>query len=208
MIRCIVADDHPIVINGVRQLLLSEFPTAEIAEVHDSESLVRKVIKERWDLVIIDLNMPGRSGLDALAEIRNEYPKLPVLVMSMFPEDQYALRVMKAGASGYLVKTSIHEELINAVRTVLGGRKFITSSIAQKLADSLQHNTQVPHELLSNREYDVFILLAQGTNVSEIATKINLSPTTISTYRGRIMEKMNLKSNADLTRYALERNLI
>jgi len=208
MIRCIVADDHPIVINGVRQLLLSEFPTAEIAEVHDSESLVRKVIKERWDLVITDLNMPGRSGLDALAEIRNEYPKLPVLVMSMFPEDQYALRVMKAGASGYLVKTSIHEELINAVRTVLGGRKFITSSIAQKLADSLQHNTQVPHELLSNREYDVFILLAQGTNVSEIATKINLSPTTISTYRGRIMEKMNLKSNADLTRYALERNLI
>jgi len=208
MIRCIVADDHPIVINGVRQLLLSEFPTAEIAEVHDSESLVRKVIKERWDLVITDLNMPGRSGLDALTEIRNEYPKLPVLVMSMFPEDQYALRVMKAGASGYLVKTSIHEELINAVRTVLGGRKFITSSIAQKLADSLQHNTQVPHELLSNREYDVFILLAQGTNVSEIATKINLSPTTISTYRGRIMEKMNLKSNADLTRYALERNLI
>ena len=208
MIRCIVADDHPIVINGVRQLLLSEFPTAEIAEVHDSESLVRKVIKERWDLVITDLNMPGRSGLDALTEIRNEYPKLPVLVMSMFPEDQYALRVMKAGASGYLVKTSIHEELINAVRTVLGGRKFITSSIAQKLADSLQHNTQVSHELLSNREYDVFILLAQGTNVSEIATKINLSPTTISTYRGRIMEKMNLKSNADLTRYALERNLI
>ena len=208
MIRCIVADDHPIVINGVRQLLHSEFPTAEIVEVYDSESLVRKVIKERWDLVITDLNMPGRSGLDALAEIRNEYPKLPVLVMSMFPEDQYALRVMKAGASGYLVKTSIHEELINAVRTVLGGRKFITSSIAQKLADSLEHNTQVPHELLSNREYDVFILLAQGTNVSEIASKINLSPTTISTYRGRIMEKMNLKSNADLTRYALERNLI
>jgi len=208
MLRVLIADDHAIVRKGLRQILLEEYPTAKIEEVGDAETLISKCANEEWDVVISDLNMPGRSGLDALKQLRQANPQLPVLIMSMYPEDQYALRVLKTGASGYLSKESIHDELIPAIQTVLNGRKFITPSIAEILAESLEIKTEQKHELLSNREFDVLKLLASGKTVSEIAEQLSLSVTTVSTYRSRILEKMKMNSNADLTRYALEKNLI
>ncbi len=209
MIRILIADDHAIVRKGLKQLLLEEYPTAIIEEAGDSENLVKKIISEKWDVVVCDLNMPGRSGLDALKQIKQVSPQLPVLIMSMYPAEQYAVRVLKAGASGYLSKDSIHDELITAVQTVLRGRKFITSSIAEKLVEVFDTDSDRPlHELLSDREFDVLKLLASGKSVSQIASQLSLGTTTVSTYRSRILEKMNLRSNAELTRYALEKNLI
>lgn len=209
MINVLIADDHAIVRKGLRQLLHEEYPTSKIEEVGDAESLVAKVISNKWDVVICDMSMPGRSGLDALHQIKQLSPSLPVLIMSMYPEDQYALRVLKAGASGYLGKDTIHDELIKAVQTVLLGRKFITPTIAEKLADAFNTDSDsLPHEFLSDREFDVFKLLASGKSVSEIAEQLSLSVTTVSTYRSRIMEKMNMRSNAELTKYALEQKLI
>lgn len=209
MIRILIADDHAIVRKGLKQLLLEEFPSAKIEEAGDAEDLINKVIEGGWHVVICDMSMPGRSGLDALRQIRQTAPSLPVLIMSMHPEDQYALRVLKAGASGYLSKESIHDELIKAIHTVMLGKKFITLSIAEKLAEAFDNDAgHQPHEVLSDREFDVFKLLATGKSVSEIATQLSLSVTTVSTYRARIMEKMKMRSNAELTRYALEKSLI
>ena len=209
MIRILIADDHAIVRRGLRQLLLEEYPSADIKEVGDAEELVVEALSNEWDVVICDLSMPGRSGLDALRQIKQASPKLPVLIMSMHPQDQYALRVLKAGASGYLGKDSIHEELIKAVQTVLLGKKFITPSIAERLAVAFETDSEEQrHELLSDREFDVFKLLASGKSVSEIAAQLSLSVTTVSTYRSRILEKMNMRSNAELTRYAIEKKII
>jgi DNA-binding NarL/FixJ family response regulator len=152
--------------------------------------------------------MPGRSGLEALQQIKETRPELPVLIMSIHPEDQYALRVLKAGASGYLNKERIHNELVPAIQTVKLGKKFITPSVAEILAESLNTSVEEKHELLSNRELDVFKLLASGKSITEIAEQLSLSATTISTYRARILEKMQMSTNADLTRYALQKNLI
>lgn len=194
---------------GLKQILVEEYPSAKITEVSDAESLLHEVIGDTWDIVISDMNMPGRSGLDALSQIRQVAPQLPVLIMSMYPEDQYALRVLKAGASGYLGKDNIHQDIIRAIQTVQLGKKFITPSIAEKLANALGDSSDLqPHELLSDREFDVFKLLASGKAVSDIASQLSLSATTVSTYRSRIMEKMNMKSNAELTRYGLENKLI
>lgn len=209
MIKVLIADDHAIVRKGLKQLLMEEYPTAKIGEVGDAESLVAEVVNEEWDVVICDMNMPGRSGLDALSQIKQTNPKLPVLIMSMYPEDQYALRVLKAGASGYLGKEKVHEELVKAIKTVLMGRRYITPEVAEKLADSFNVDaSKKPHELLSDREFDVFKLLASGKSVSEIAEQLSLSVTTISTYRSRVMEKMNMRSNAELARYAIENKIV
>ena len=208
--RILIADDHAIVRKGLKQLILEEYPSAQLSGVKDTEELMFKLMEAPWDIVICDLNMPGRSGLDALHQIRQAYPSLPVLIMSMYPEDQYALRVLKAGASGYLGKDSIHEDIIKAIRTVLLGRKFITPLVAEKLAEALGSGNQelLLHEKLSDREFDVFKLLASGKAVSDIAEQLSLSVTTVSTYRSRVLEKMDMKSNADLTRYALDNKLI
>ncbi|MCO5234683.1 MAG: response regulator transcription factor [Chitinophagaceae bacterium] len=210
MMRILIADDHAVVRKGLKQLILEEYPSAHLEGVSDTEELMRKLTESSWDIVICDLNMPGRSGLDALHQIKQAYPSLPVLIISMYPEDQYALRVLKSGASGYLGKDSVHENIIRAIHTVLLGKKFITPSIAEKLADALgSGNRQLtPHEKLSDREFDVFKLLSSGKAVSEIAEQLSLSVTTVSTYRSRILEKMDMKSNADLTRYALDNKLI
>ncbi|MBS1748762.1 MAG: response regulator transcription factor [Bacteroidetes bacterium] len=209
MIRILIADDHAIVRRGLAQLIREEFASAEIAEVGDAEELIALVTEKDWDIIICDLSMPGRSGLDALRQIKQMHPSMPVLIMSMHDEDQYALRVLKAGASAYLGKDNIHENIIKAIRTVLLGKKFITPSIAEKLAEALENDAnQLPHEKLSDREFDVFKLLAGGKAVSDIADQLSLSVTTVSTYRSRILEKMNFKSNADLTRYALNNQLI
>jgi len=208
MLRILIADDHAIVRKGLEQILLEEYPNAKIEEAGDAETLALKCADQKWDVVISDLHMPGRSGLDALEQIKQAYPQLPVLIMSMYPEDQYAVRVFKSGAAGYLSKESIHDELILAIQTVLNGRKFITPSIAEILAESLEVKMEQKHELLSNREFNVLKLLASGKSVSDIAEQLSLGVTTVSTYRARILEKMKMHSNAELTRYALEKNLI
>ncbi|MBL7722356.1 MAG: response regulator transcription factor [Chitinophagaceae bacterium] len=207
--RILIADDHAIVRRGMKQILLEQYPSADIAEAGDAETLVAKVVEGGWDIVITDMNMPGRSGLDALHQIKQIDPALPVLIMSMYPEDQYALRVIKAGASGYLGKETIHDNLVNAIETVRKGKRFITPSIAEKLADAIDTaKKSESHELLSDREFDVFKLLATGKSVTDIATQLSLSATTVSTYRSRILEKMQMKSNAELARYAVENRLI
>jgi DNA-binding NarL/FixJ family response regulator len=209
MLRILIADDHSIVRAGLKQILQEEFTGALIEEVSDAETLLKKVFSATWDVVISDLSMPGISGLEALAQIRQQAPKLPVLILSIHPEDQYALRVLKAGAAGYLNKSLAADELVNAVKRVLLGRKYITAAIAEKMADKLDDESdRPPHEILSDREFDVFKLLASGMPVSEIAETLSLGVTTVSTYRARILEKMNMKTNADLTRYALENKLV
>lgn len=207
--RILITDDHAVVRRGLKQILQAEFPSAFIDEGADAEMLIKKVIKEQWDLVITDISMPGRSGLDALQQIKTDNPKLPVLVLSGHPEEQYALRVLKAGASGYLNKDADPGELIKAVHRVLQGKKYITPAIADQLIADLDKNEEKQaHELLSDREFEVFKLIAGGKSVSDIAGQMMLSVTTVSTYRSRILMKMNLKTNADLTRYAIENKLV
>lgn len=207
--RILIADDHAIVRRGMKQLLLEHYPFAVIGEVSNTEELLKEVNEGNWEVVVCDMNMPGRSGLDALQHIRVTLPDLPVLIMSMYPEEQYALRVLKAGASGYLGKETIHDDLIRAIETVRLGKKFITPNVAQKLAETFEKDKDVMlHETLSDREFDVFKQLAIGRSVSEIAAQLSLSSTTVSTYRSRIMEKMKMKSNAELAIYATEHNLI
>jgi two-component system, NarL family, invasion response regulator UvrY len=209
MMRILIVDDHAVVRKGLKQLIKEEYPQAEIGEADNAEDFVKKAILNNWSLVICDMHMPGRSGLDALKQVKQAVPHLPVLIMSMYPEDQYGLRVIKAGASGYLSKNTIHDVLITAIQTVLNGKKFITPTIAEKLVEAIHSgNEQADHEALSNREFEVFKLLASGKTVSEIALKLSLSITTVSTYRSRILEKMNMRSNTDLARYAIEKGLI
>ena len=209
MLRFLIADDHTIVRRGLKQIILDEFPSAIVEEAADAEELIKKVIGARWDVVISDLNMPGRSGLDALAQIKISYPDLPVLILSIHPEEQYALRVLKGGAAGYLNKDTAPEQLVKALQKVLLGKKYISPAVAEKLASNYSHETTGSlHEHLSDREFDVMKLLASGKTVSDIADMLSLSVTTVSTYRARIMDKMNLKTNSDLTKYALENHLI
>lgn len=209
MIRILIVDDHAIVRRGLKQLLLEEYPFAEFGEAENAEELIKKTLQQEWEVVICDMSMPGRSGLDVLKQLKQSNPKLPVLIMSMYPEDQYAVRVLKAGASGYLTKDVVDQELIKAIETVISGRKYITQATAEKVFDSLHCDlNEFPHQLLSNREFDIFKLLASGKTNSEISRQLSLSTTTVSTYRTRILEKMGLRSNTELTRYALEQNLL
>lgn len=209
MLRILIADDHTVVRKGLRQILLDEFPAALVEEVADAEELIQKVMTAKWDVVVSDLSMPGRSGLDALQQIKLSHPDLPVLILSIHPEEQYALRALKAGASGYLSKDTAPDELVKAVQKVLLGKKYISQSIAEKLANTFSSDAALhPHENLSDREFDVMKLLANGKSVSEIAEMLSLSVTTVSTYRARVMVKMDLKSNSDLTKYAIENDLL
>jgi two-component system, NarL family, invasion response regulator UvrY len=208
MKKIIIADDHAVVRKGLIQILLESFPKANIVEVVDAESLLKKIFEEPWDLVISDISMPGISGLDVLQQIKQHYPKLPVLILSMHSEDLYAIRVLKAGAAGFLNKDFIPEQLISAVNRLLSGKKYITQTIAEKLAGTLDmENNRPPHESLSNREFEVFKYIASGQTVSDIASRLSLSVTSISTYRARIILKMNLKTNADIMYYAMQNRL-
>lgn len=205
----LLADDHSIVRRGLREILLEEFPDANFQEAADGQELIRKMRAEKFDVIISDVSMPGKNGLEALKVIKAESPTIPVLVLSIHPEELYAIRVLKAGASGYLTKESAPEELVKAVRMVMAGRKYITPSLAEKMASNLDNDfSKLPHELLSDRELDVLKLIAGGKTVSEIANDHSLSVNTISTYRARVLEKMNLKSNSELTFYAISNNLI
>lgn len=206
--RIILADDHSFIRLGLVQILKDEYPSVEIKQVSDGEALVKEVTFHDWDLVISDLDMPGRSGLEALEQIKLIKPHLPVLILSIYPDDLYAVRVLKAGASGYLNKNSAPEELINAIQRISLGKKYITAEIAERLLTNLDEENKKSHELLTNREFEIFKLLAMGKTVTQIAELLSLAITTISTYRSRIMEKMNLSTNSDLTRYALAHHII
>jgi len=209
MLRILIADDHAIIRKGLKQILLEEYPSAIIEEVNDAEGVIKKTISDEWDIIICDLSMPGRSGLDVVQQVKQNFPKLPVLILSIHPEEQYAIRVLRAGAAGYLSKDAATEELVKAVQRVLQGRKYFSSAIAEKMASELDQDTsKPPHEVLSDREFDVFKMLASGKTVSEIAEQLALSITTVSTYRARILVKMNMKTNAEMTRYGLENKLI
>ena len=189
----LLADDHSIVRRGLKEILLEEFPDANFQEASDGQELIRKMRADKFDVIISDVSMPGKNGLEALKVIKSEAPTIPVLVLSIHPEELYAIRVLKAGASGYLTKESAPEELVKAVRMVMMGRKYITPSLAEKMASNLDSDfSKLPHELLSDRELDVLKLIAGGKTVSEIAVDLSLSVNTISTYRSRVLEKMNI----------------
>ena len=209
MIRMIIADDHPIVRAGMKQIISEASDMIVADEAGDGHQLLNKIRKENFDVVILDLTMPHMDGLDVLKQLRIEKPKLPVIILSIHPESQYALRVLKAGAAGYVTKTSAPDELINAIRKVCRGGKYISPSIAEKLAFQLDTNfKEMPHEMLSDREYQVMRMMASGKTVTEIAEKLALSVKTISTYRSRILEKMKMKNSAELMHYAIQNKLV
>jgi DNA-binding NarL/FixJ family response regulator len=208
MTRILIADDHTIVRKGLKQILTEGMRNVEFGESSNaSETLT--LVKKKFDLLILDLSMPGRSGLDLLKDVKVQSPKLPILVLSMYPEDQYALRVIKAGAMGYLTKDSAPEELVTAVSKILNGGKYISAALSDQLIDQVQRPKQgEDYEQLSDREFQVLKLIASGKTATEIAEALSLSVKTVSTYRTRILEKLHLSSNAELTRYALQRKLV
>jgi DNA-binding NarL/FixJ family response regulator len=209
MLRILIADDHEVVRRGLRQILQDQFAGVFIEEVAEAEALIAKVMSESWDVVISDINMPGRSGLEALKEIRCTFTDLPVLILSIHPEEHYAMRVLKAGASGYLSKDSASDELVKAVQKVLSGKKYFSEYVIEQFANNIDTDlSKQAYEFLSNREFDVMKLLASGQSVSCIAEKLALSVTTVSTYRNRIMTKTGLSSNSALTKYAIENQLL
>ena len=207
--KVLIADDHAILRKGLIEILNESFPSLEYFEASNSIETLQITRKETLDLILLDISMPGRNGLETLKQIRADGIQIPILILSVKPEDQYAIRVLKAGASGYLNKDSAPEELINAVNHILKGRKYISLNIVDKLAQSLSHPLDKPlYETLSDRELQVLKCIASGKTVSEIGREISLTVNTISTYRARILDKLNLKNNAELTRYALDNSLV
>ena len=208
MLKVLVIDDFPLFRRGVRDLVVEGFHGAKVGEAANAPEMLEELRRKDWDLAIMDISMPGMNGLDALKQVKREFPALPVLILSMHPEEQYAIRMFKAGADGYLMKASAPEELIQAIKKVQGGGKYVSASLGEALAQTIRPGVEkLPHELLSDREYEVLCLIGSGKTVGEIAAATHLSVTTISTYRARILEKMRMKTNAELTRYAVEHRL-
>lgn len=209
MIKVIIADDHPIVREGLKKILGKTPDLVIVDDVGSGEELLIKVSANEYDVVLLDLSLPGRGGLEILEQLRKEKPKLPVLVLSIHPEKLYAVRVLKAGASGYLNKDEAPAELLKAIRKVFSGGKYVSTAVAEILAADLEagHET-APHELLSNREYQVMRLIASGKTVKAVAAELSLSSRTVSTYRSRVLQKMKLNNNAELTYYAIKNGLV
>lgn len=209
MIKVCIVDDHKVVRNGIKQLLTSTDDILVAAECSNGYELFEELKSKIFDVIVLDISMPGMDGLDALKEIKKSYPNTPVLIFTMHAEDQYALRIIKAGASGYLCKDHDPEELIKAVRKIYNGGKYMSDRTIDLLASALQSgNEEYLHNKLSDREYQVMNQIAEGKNLSEIAENLSLSVNTISTYRSRILEKLGLHSNVDITKYALKYNLL
>lgn len=207
--KILIADDHAVVREGLKQILSESSEMVVTAEASSGPEVLEEIGKDDFDLVVLDIAMPGRGGLDILKEIKNKKPRLPVLILSMYPEEQYAVRVLKAGASGYMTKESAPHELVKAIQQISKGKKYVSPSLAEKLALDLEITTgRPPHESLSDREYQVMCMIASGKTLKEIAEQLSLSIKTISTYRSRILEKMNMKSNAELTHHAIKNRLV
>jgi two-component system, NarL family, invasion response regulator UvrY len=209
MIRILIADDHAVVRRGLKQIVNLEGDMTVTGEACDSQALLALVRKLPCDIVVMDISMPGRSGLEVLKELKQEHPRLPVLILSVHPEDQYAVRTLKLGASGYLTKECAPEELVRAIRKVMAGGRYVSASLAEMLASDLIADTGRPaHETLSDREHQILCMIASGKSVSEIASELTLSDKTVSTYRTRVLEKMKLRNNAELTHYAIASRLV
>ena len=207
--RVLIADDHPIVRGGVKELLVRHLEGAVCGEAENAQQVLTEVQRHPWEVLILDVTMPGRSGLDILSDLKLVQPKLPILVLSAHPEDQYAKRVLKAGARGYLKKESAPEELIQAVRKLLAGSRYVSQTLAEQLARDLHESTDRPvHETLSAREFEILVMIGSGETVSQIAEELHLSATTVSTYRARLLEKMNMASTVELIRYTFRNHLV
>jgi two-component system invasion response regulator UvrY len=209
VIRILIADDHAILRRGLKEILTGEFEGAMFNEAGNAQQVLAQVQSHAWDLVILDITMPGRSGLDLLRDLQQLRPELPVLILSMHPENQYAKRMLKAGAAGYMNKETAPKELVKAVRKVLAGGRYVSAGLAEKLAADLNADgARLPHERLSDREFEVLRMIATGKTVSQTADELHLSVTTVSTHRARILEKMGMANNAELMRYAIHNGLI
>ena len=209
MIRVLIVDDHAILRRGLRALLSDEFRGAAFGEASNARQALEQLRKAELDVALLDITLPGKSGLDLLKEFKAASPKLPVLVLSAHPEDQFAVRVLKAGAGGYMTKESAPEELAKAIRKVLAGGQYVSPALAEKLASRVRKDiTLTPHETLSDREYEIMCLIASGKTVTEIAGELSLSPKTISTYRARILEKLGVRNSAEIVQYATQNNLL
>jgi len=209
MIKVLIVDDHTIVREGLRQILEDTSDIVVTGEASSAQEVLNNIRSNNFDIVLLDISLPGRSGLDVLKQLKSINPDLPVLILSMHPEEQYAIRSLRAKASGYLTKESASDELIKAIRKVALGRKYITSSLAEKLAFELENNTVYSsHEKLSDREYQVMCMIASGKRIKEIADALSLSVKTISTYRTRILKKMNMKNTSQLIHYAIKSELV
>ncbi len=207
-IRVLIADDHAIVRQGLRQILSDTADLTVAGEAENGVQAVQLVRSGEWDVVLMDVSMPDRNGIDALKIIKKEFPRLPVLILSMYPEEQYAIRALKAGAAGYLTKQSAPELLVTAIRQVASGKKYVSPSLAEELANAIGEDSErPPHEKLSDREYQTLCMIASGKTPTEIAEALNLRVKTVSAYRARLLEKMNLRNNAELTHYGLKHGL-
>lgn len=208
MIDILIVDDHPVFRQGLAQILNEEPDMQVKSEAGSVSELFKKLNESRFDLIVLDITMPDGNGLDALKKIKKLKPSIPVLVLSVHSEEEYAVRVLKTGGSGYMTKESAPEELVNAVKKVVDGGRYVSPKIAEKLAFFVENEDKFPHEKLSNREYQVMCLISSGKTVSEISRQMSLSVKTISTYRSRILSKMNLNTNAELTYYAIKNKLV
>jgi two-component system, NarL family, invasion response regulator UvrY len=209
MINVLIADDHVIVRKGMLQVLSSHTDIQVTDEVGTGQEAIDKIRKNKYDVVILDISLPGKSGLEVLKQVKSEYPSLPVLILSMYPEDHYAVRVLKAGGAGYITKENASADLANAIRTVVSGKKYITPSLAEKLAEEMSpNNIRLPHAMLTDREFNILCLIAKGRSSSQIADEFSLSVKTIATYRSRLLQKMGMKSNSELTFYAAQHRLV
>jgi two-component system invasion response regulator UvrY len=207
--RVLIADDHAVFRRGLKETIGEAFPRVAFGEANSAQETLEHVRLHDWDIVILDISMPGKSGLDILNDLKRLRPKLPILLLSMHPEEQYARRALRSGASGYLTKESVPEELKLAVRKIVAGGRYVSASLAERLANDLRSGVEVPvHELLSDREFQVLRMIASGKTVKEIAEEIDLSVKTVSTYRARILEKTGLRTTADLIRYAFQAQLV
>lgn len=208
-LQFLIVDDHSIVRNGLKQILADTFPEARVIEAGDAKQALERVTKEKIDVVLLDISMPGQSGLDVLKQIKGIQSETKVLILTMHPEDQYAVRVLKAGASGYLTKDSASEEVGNAVKKILAGGRYVSATLAENLASNLQASAQKTlHDRLSDREYQILRMIGIGKSVKEIAYDLSLSIKTISTYRARVLSKLKFKGNADVIRYAMREKLV
>ncbi|MCB1896814.1 MAG: response regulator transcription factor [Rhodocyclaceae bacterium] len=208
-IRVLIADDHSIVRQGLRQILSETEDLAVSGEAANGVEALQQLRQDSYDVVLMDVSMPDRNGIDALKLIRKEFPRLPVLMLSMYPEEQYAIRALKAGAAGYLNKQSAPEQLVTAIRQVASGKKYVSASLAEELANAITDDDDRPlHERLSDREYQTLCLIASGKTLTQIGEELNLSVKTVSVYRARLLEKMRLSNNAELTHYGLKHGLV
>ena len=208
MINILIADDHELIREGLKKILKKETDMQVLGDASNAQQVFELAKNRNLSIVLLDISMPGPSGLDVLTELKRDYPKLPVLILSMHPEDRFAVRALKAGAAGYVTKDSAVAELVNAIRKVVAGGKYVSPHLAEKLADDLEKSERPLHEMLSDREFQVMRMIALGKKTSEIAEELALSISTVNTYRARILEKMKMETNVELTRYAIENHLI